>query len=263
MEIKTFSSIVTKYINQSVYGIYKELCEELDPKKSIESILLKYIASIIAQIDHNQLHNFKEDLKKPNCIIHIGKNICLDINKVCNIIDLFIDIDNFSGKICCKYMKIHELIRMSISKPPLNSDHPIMLKVLKHKFQLFPDNYNTPGKIHKLWHDNNMPLFDGELMHVTEKPIGPEHVEVTDELVARCKTNIDPNITTTEVVKRLKDNGYNSFDYILDNIDDRIHWTMGHCIYIPNPDNGDIVSLSMSVDELIRILSYPDKYNNK
>ena len=262
---RTFSSLIAKYIDKSQYGRYKMFYKMIDLGNVVKKPLIRYIAAMISHIDYNKLFNFRIDLKELNYGPCTDKSIHLSTEDICNIVDLFIDIDNFQDSVCCNYISVHELIRLCVGNNPMYTDSSVMSGIIEYKFPKIYNisDYDTPEKLWGLWHDNNMPLFDGELMHLTEKPTGPEYVEIVSGLVTRCRNNIDRNITTAEVVKRLKNNGYDNLANGLSKYrDDFIHWMFSAAICLTEPNSVNIISLAMSVDEVIKILSHT-KYLNK
>ena len=84
---------------------------------------------------------------------------------------------------------------------------------------------------------------------------------MTDELINKCKNDIDPKISLCEVLRRLRDNRY----YDLANLVSQshstyIHMSLGFLICEKDANNEFNGSLKMSVNKAIRMLSYPDKY---
>ena len=263
MSTPTFSDIVSKYADKSIYDkLYRCYCEGIRKRNVIKKECVRYIVSFISCIDRDNLDGLKRELMEFNDCLCVDSDKDLNVNDICNIIDTFINIDNLPNHICCKYMRICDLIRMCVCRYLPYNDRKIMTNIYKHKFQLDISYCYDPEKIYKLWYFENMPLFDSALMYMTEKPTGPEYVEVTDELIARCRTNIDPNIKPAEVVKRLEDNGYSDLTIIVKDANEKfIHWTLTSYICTGGDCDADISELAIPLDEIIRILSYDHIYN--
>ena len=94
----------------------------------------------------------------------------MNISDVCNIIDLFIDIENFSNKICCRYIAVYDLFKICGNNHLPYYNSMLMIGILRHKFPLrFKNVYRiVDDELYDIW--GNMPLFDGSLIHLTEKP---------------------------------------------------------------------------------------------
>ena len=100
-----------------------------------------------------------------------------------------------------------------------------------------------------------MPLFDSSLMRLTEKPTSDEYIEVTKELILRCMTEIDPNISRDKVLNnRLDEEGRARYVSIETTINSLSVFDVVSSLVIVHKDDN-----SSPIDRAIKLLSYDKK----
>ena len=112
---------------------YKYCSSIYDEREYVGNILdnsrmARLMVTAISQIEYNQLHILKKNLelyKNKQCVVKDVKYA--NVDEIINIVDVFLDIDNFPNKICCRYMRINNLLELWYSKNKfIRYSHKIM-----------------------------------------------------------------------------------------------------------------------------------------